>query len=139
MTSNEPKRKKVIPSFISTPWKAAALAHSLAASNSTHRVSCASKLLHITNLHSSLLLPLNSSNYLPRMPTSPKLQVPNPLPRPCRQLPITNRHRNTRAYQCRFNVRGHIIQSLVGMSVEVPFVILGSEAVKGVAYMEDLG
>jgi hypothetical protein len=39
------------------------------------------------------------------MPTRPKLQIPNPLPRPRRQLPIPDRNRHTRSYQRTLDMR----------------------------------
>jgi len=54
--------------------------------------------------HNSQLLTLNSSNNLPLMLRSSELQIPNPLPRPRCQLPISNRNRHARSYQSALNM-----------------------------------
>lgn len=45
------------------------------------------------------LLTLNRRHNLARVPTGPELQVPDPLPRPCRQLPIGDGDIDRRANQ----------------------------------------
>jgi hypothetical protein len=53
--------------------------------------------------HSSLLSLYRGHNP-PLMLTRPKLQIPDSLPRPSRQLPIPNRNRNTSTNQRALNM-----------------------------------
>lgn len=69
------------------------------------------------------------------MLTSPKLTIINPLPRARVQPSIRNRHRNTRAHKTTLDMRGHIIQPLRIMTVQIPLTILGRQTVERVAHV----
>lgn len=69
------------------------------------------------------------------MPTSSKLQIPHPLPRTGVEPAIRNRHRDASADQRGLDVRGHVIQSLGRMSVEISLLVFGRDAVEGVGHV----
>jgi hypothetical protein len=63
--------------------------------------------IHVS-LRSSVLLTLNRSHHPPRVLHRPKLQIPNPLPRPCVQPSIRNRNRHTGANKRRLDMSLHM-------------------------------
>jgi hypothetical protein len=66
----------------------------------------------------------------------PKLQIPNPLPRPRVQPPICNRNSNTRANQRTLNMRRHIITALSIMPIQpLPLLVLRHNAVQRRAHV----
>ena len=109
-----------------------------------------------TIVRKSLLLSLNRSNYLPRMLTSPELQIPNALPRTGSKLSIRDRNRNTGPNQCTLNVclhptvsmshishhtrnelktYRHVIQSLSTMPIKLSLPILRCNTIKSIAHI----
>jgi len=91
----------------------------------------------LSKLLPSHLLPLNRRHHLPRMFNVPKLQIPNPLPRPRVQPPIRNRNRDTRAHQRTLHMRRHVIRALGIMSVQALLAarVLGHDAVQRVGHI----
>ena len=83
----------------------------------------------------SHLLSLNRSNNLPTVLHLPKIQIPNPLPRPRIQPPLCNRHTHARPDQCTLDMRRHIIQTLRTMPVQIPLAILRRDPIECVAHV----
>jgi len=81
------------------------------------------------------LLALNGSNNLPLVLASSKLQKPHALPSPRVQFSIGDGYADAGSNQCRFDVCGHIIQSFVGMAVQVSFAVFRGDAIEGVGHV----
>jgi hypothetical protein len=90
--------------------------------------------MHI-QAHSLSLLSLNRRHDLPRVLTRPKLTIINPLPRSRVQLPIRNRHTNTRPHQTTLNMRWHIIQPLRIMPVQLTLPVLRRNSIQRIRHV----